>query len=159
MLICVPFALLIRPFHLRELWDFYTFLLSNSQWHATSFVFAITLTDNLIQCSLLSLSHSPPCVSLALHRVVSHVLLSYHDQGPLSGTDAKHNVQYFKEVLLFPHVRSLRILLENQAITRNLPNAATVPMERHDFLARYTFFGFLVRFAAVQMCQTKTSVE
>lgn len=62
MLIGAPFACLIRPFHSRQLRYFtYTLLLSKSptliatpHQHSSPFPFAITLTNNSLQCSLLS---------------------------------------------------------------------------------------------------------
>lgn len=66
VLIGVPFACLIRPFHSRQLRYFiYIYLLSNSPTliaipHQSSSLspFAITITGNSLQCSLLSVFHS-----------------------------------------------------------------------------------------------------
>ncbi len=74
VLIGVPFACLICPFHSRQLWYFaYTPLLSNSptliaipHQHSSFFPFAITLTDNSLQCSRLSVFLSVPDVFIPL---------------------------------------------------------------------------------------------
>lgn len=63
------------------------------------FPFAITLTDNSLQRSLLSPSFTSSWISLSRYLVVSHVLLFHNAERPLSNSESRHS----KELPPHPH--------------------------------------------------------